>query len=296
MYNLQKYNGPSSRHTCPSCGRGRCFVYYTNEEGKALSPLVGRCDHQNKCGYHYKPADYFRDHPDRTIPEDWKKPAKVVERKLWTIKEDEVRRFRSDESTLLLYLRGLFGEDRVRAAAADYMLGAIADGSTVFWQIDIDGRVRTGKVMQYGPDGHRIKNEDNDRITWMHALLKRDGILPECWELSQCLFGEHLLRSNPDKRVAIVESEKTAVVMSMVQPDWVWLSTGGKFNLNGERLSPLAGRKIYLFPDADAVSSWDDFASKSAQLFDISVSRYAYTDDDIRNKRDIADIVIDKLK
>ena len=42
-------------------------------------------------------------------------------------------------------------------------------------------------------------------ITWIHALMKRKGLLPEEWELTQCLFGEHLLSLYPDRTVALVE-------------------------------------------------------------------------------------------
>ena len=27
-YHLQKYAGPTSRHTCPNCGGKRCFTLY----------------------------------------------------------------------------------------------------------------------------------------------------------------------------------------------------------------------------------------------------------------------------
>ena len=39
----------------------------------------------------------------------------------------------------------------------DYRLGATRDGAVIFWQIDRENKVRTGKVMQYNPeDGHRV--------------------------------------------------------------------------------------------------------------------------------------------
>lgn len=291
MYTLQRYKDRGTRHTCPSCGRKRCFAYYVNEEGKGLSKEVGRCDHENKCGYHYKPKDFFRDHPSLKIPESWKLPMTEVERKLWVINSSEVKRFRSNESTLAKYLRNRIGESFL-AAATQYELGATIDGSTIFWQIDINGKVRTGKVMAYGEDGHRIKTEEFDRVNWMHRLLMKDNLLPQEFELTQCLFGEHLLRLNPDKPVAIVESEKTAVIMACYNPDFVWLSTGGKNNLNGDRLVPLKGRKILIYPDADAVQEWKDKVASVGNLYDIAVCDLHYTEDDIQNKRDIADLIL----
>ena len=68
-YKLQPYAGVQTRHTCPSCGRKRCFTRYIDEIGDTLNDNVGRCDHESSCGYHYSPSDYFRDHPD-TIPRE----------------------------------------------------------------------------------------------------------------------------------------------------------------------------------------------------------------------------------
>ena len=31
------------------------------------------------------------------------------------------------------------------------------------------------------------------KINWVHSVMKYAGQLPEDWELTQCLFGEHLL-------------------------------------------------------------------------------------------------------
>ncbi len=42
------------------------------------------------------------------------------------------------------------------------------------------------------------------------------------------LFGEHLLPMNRGKPVAIVESEKTALVAAYYLPEYVWLASGGK--------------------------------------------------------------------
>ncbi|MBK8966966.1 MAG: hypothetical protein IPM36_09860 [Lewinellaceae bacterium] len=57
---------------------------------------------------------------------------------------------------------------------------------------------------------------------WAHAVFATD------FQLAQCLFGEHQLQiGNTGKKVALVESEKTAVLMSGLLPDYIWLATGG---------------------------------------------------------------------
>lgn len=55
---------------------------------------------------------------------------------------------------------------------------------------------------------------------------------------------------------AIVESEKTALILSLVKPDTVWLATGGKANLKASMLAPLIGLEVAVYPDADALSDW----------------------------------------
>ena len=57
-------------------------------------------------------------------------------------------------------------------------------------------------------------------------------------------------------KAAIVESEKTALIMSILCPGRVWLATGGKQNLKEAMLWPLVGMEVSLYPDADALADW----------------------------------------
>ena len=80
----------------------------------------------------------------------------------------------------------------------------------------------------------------------------------------QCLFGEHLLPSKPSATVALVESEKTALIMTHFMPDLLWLATGGKSGcFNESALQVLKGRKVILMPDLGATEKWKE---KSAIL------------------------------
>jgi hypothetical protein len=61
--------------------------------------------------------------------------------------------------------------------------------------------------------------------------------------------------------VAVVESEKTAVMMSSIFPQAVWLAVGGSQNLYriGSRLNGLKemeGRKVIAYPDKGMSLSW----------------------------------------
>lgn len=93
-------------------------------------------------------------------------------------------------------------------------------------------------------------------MNWVHSILKKQKTLDEDWQLSQCLFGEHLLSVYPDKVVVLVESEKSAVIGSSIFPGYVWLATGGKSQLSADKLRVLTGRTVILFPDADGYADW----------------------------------------
>ncbi len=61
---LEPYKGVSTRHTCPNCHRKRCFSKYIDTEKRIQFPdYVGRCDHEQKYGYHFTPRDYFEQNP-----------------------------------------------------------------------------------------------------------------------------------------------------------------------------------------------------------------------------------------
>lgn len=176
----------------------------------------------------------------------------------------------------------------------DYRVGTSKhwSGSCVFWQTDINGCVRTGKVMLYDADnGKRVKHPFN-HVTWVHSLLK----LPD-FNLRQCFFGEHLLPMNRGKPVAIVESEKTALVAAYYLPEYVWLASGGKNGcFNTDALRVLRGRQVILYPDIGATEQW---RQKLTQLRNIGIeaSIFSYleevaTDNERTAGLDIADYLL----
>ena len=168
---------------------------------------------------------------------------------------------------------GYLTEEQMQRAAQRYRLGASRDGGVIFWQIDEFDQLRDGKIMHYRPDCHR----DHDcKPTWTAYLLRKHGQLPQDWNTDHCLFGLHLLMENvrwkmDEVKVAVVEAEKTAVIMSEVKPEYIWLATGGKTELNVAKLRPLEGRRIILFPDTDAdgqtYRDWYDVAEAASDVF-----------------------------
>ena len=63
---LEPYKSIASRHTCPECKHKRCFSRYIDTEGAISFPeYVGRCDREQKCGYHLTPKTYFEQNPEQ---------------------------------------------------------------------------------------------------------------------------------------------------------------------------------------------------------------------------------------
>ena len=291
-YTLQPYTNSSSRHTCPACGRPKCFTLYVSPDGQPLHPTVGRCDHESSCGYHLTPRQYYRENPEHrrfVIPS--KRPSHCHFDQAKRVEKSPHRHGRLDrpspgiipptlipppsgDNHLITYLKTLLPSSAIDRIIADYRLASTPDQAIIFLQIDKAGQCRTGKIMQYNPyTGHRIKDPNMPgRINWIHTTLKRKKVLPKDWQLTQCLFGEQLLSSDQDKTVALVESEKTAIISSALMPQYTWLATGGKSGLTAERLASLKGRKIIVFPDVDAFKDWQQKIFTFPHL-DIRISR-----------------------
>lgn len=266
-YILEPYKGMNTRYHCPNCQQSnKTFSrYIETETGEQIHPTVGRCNRESNCGHHYTPKQYFQDNnisfdtpqpkaynPRPVTPQP--KPVSFISVEVFkaSLKAHETNHF-------VQFLINLFGVEVASELVSRYFIATSKhwNGATVFWQIDTQGKVRTGKIMLYNPTtGKRVKNIEQP-VYWAHKALKQ----PE-FELRQCLFGEHLL-IDKTKPVAIVESEKTAVIASVYLPQFVWVAVGSLTNLNAEKCSILLGRTVTLFPDLNGFEKW---SNKSKEL------------------------------
>ncbi len=316
-FTLEKYRGTNSRHTCPNCNARREFSRYIDASGNYLSADVGKCNRESKCGYHRKPKEYFADNPNSLkLQQNATKKKKELD-KLDTIKKAETSfdsiPFDYFKNTLgnywqngfVQFLSDLFRNDleAVQNALQIYYIGTWKDGLTVFWQIDGRGKIRTGKIMRYDVQtGKRqiVRSWTQDGETrqlktdWMHGKIKRD------FNLRQCFFGEHLLRKEPSKTIAIVEAEKTAVIASICFPEILWLAVGAKGYLQPQKFQVFSSRKVLLFPDADAYSDWKEKAVRAQRNgFNVRISNLIETHGAEIEKQsgfDLADYLISEIK
>ena len=276
--------GGNTKHTCPSCGRRKCFTRYIDQTtGEYVDEACGKCDHDNSCGYHYPPRQFYHDHPtaDRPKAKPYK-PTPLPPKPLCTMPMDYVVRSHSRQSEFMQWFAVVSPTDALKRVYDDYLIGATKDHGVIFWQIDEEQRVRSGKIMHYAADGHRTGNP-----SWTHASLIYNRILPDDWTLSQCFFGEHLLKDSK-KTVCVVESEKTALVCSAFYPQFTWIATGGCAQLTVEKCRVLRGRKVIVYPDSGKYEEWTAKMKKTEGI-DYSIvsalERYP-------GNTDIADIII----
>ena len=273
---LEPYNGLSSRYRCPGCDKPRTFTRYIDTEtGEQLPEHVGRCNREINCEYHYTPKQYFEENgqqlDDSSRPFKPRRAAKEYKAKPPSFIHSEAFKMSLagyDQNHFISYLNVLFDEETTSQLISRYFIGTSKHwpGSTVFWQVDSSGKVRTGKIMLYSPStGKRIK-EPYNHITWAHSVLKQPD-----FNLIQCFFGEHLLKDT-SKPVAIVESEKTAVIASQHLPQFIWLAVGSLTNLSRKRCQVLQGRKVVLFPDLNGFEKWQEKAKELSGIASFTVS------------------------
>jgi len=293
---LQPYRGPGSRFRCPQCQhRNKTFTRYIDLETHTyLADHVGRCNREEKCGYHYSPRDYFADNPYTGASPKTKlreaMPVKGIFNHLpASLMHDTMVHTAYAHNNFMFFLAWMFDWETALEAAKKYNIGTASywPGATVFWQVDKDFKIRTGKIMLYDKGtGKRVKTPFS-HIAWVHRVVGKSESRKSRKEaapaistgggmtenvpahlsdfrtfglsdflLEQCFFGEHLLSQDLNAVVAIAESEKTAVMASIMMPDFIWLAAGALNGLDPHKCRVLKNRRVLLFPDVGAYGNW----------------------------------------
>lgn len=319
----------SKKFVCPSCEQKTFVRYVSNQTGKHLSFDVGRCDRESKCGYHFTPKQFFIDNPQ---PEKLKNKsvfkrsgkgknkgmsnyvlidkngsqanyeARNLPNKSDIIKSQYLLETLTnyEQNAFVQFLLNLFPDcaEEIQDVLKMYFVGTYED-YTCFPQIDRLNRICKAKLIRFNRmTGKRLKGEfDTSSLV---AKLKKQGKVKADFQYKQIFFGEHLLSKFPNKPIAIVEAEKTAIVASLCFPEFVWLGSNSKTWLKAERLKRLGNRQIILYADADSFEQWQKIAQerrRNGQSVKVSsLIEEQATDAEKDNGFDLADYLINQQK
>ena len=281
-----KLDTSSKKFRCTKCDKNTLVRFIDIKTNDLMPDEFGRCDRETKCGFYQSPKGNFNNKSEHK----YIKPPDVSFHDYDLVIESG-RNFKSNN--FIQFVKYLFGSDATKEVIKKYLIGTSEkwNGANVFWQIDNNQKVRHGKIMLYNSDtGKRKKNELNKAyISSVRSVLNLKNFV-----LKQCLFGLHLINETETKCLAIVESEKTAILMSLFKPEYVWLATGSKSGFKYEYLKPLRDFIIIGFPDKSEYNDWNNKAIELNNLgFNISISHWLETTN-YEKGTDLADVLIEE--
>ena len=186
---------------------------------------------------------------------------------------------------------GKLTTEQMHHATQRYHLGKTKSGQPIFWMID---------DMMTPLDAH-IGDE------WISKLLKhRDPIL-NFWHAQHCLFGLHLFSGTVPsaQSISIVESEASAIVLSELFPESLWMAYATTSHLYPELLAPLEGQTVTIYPRTDPTLStyvfFRDYAEIVRRCYDIDLTIDATLEDHATESQkerciDLVDFLLDSLQ
>lgn len=279
------YLDPSSaKFECPEC-RENTFVRYVNKEGKYLHSDIGRCDREMKCGCHNKASQYFIENNisvNLVQTETIQKPTEfykisyssihVRQAILTDSSRSDYVNLNTCENNFVRYLIYIlkFSPEEVLAHLLKYNVFihqkekkyGVQDFPTIdvyndysryvnninqkvqYFYVSASNEVRTAREIHYKPDFHRDKESEK----LLHIELTE---YDKNKRVRMCIWGEHLLTEQSNKDIIIVEGEKTAFVMSLYYPEFIWLAVGGIYGISEDFDFTKSDVRYYFLPDAD---------------------------------------------
>jgi len=294
---LEKYRGSKTRFKCPRCRIKGTFARYVDiTTGEYIDDNVGRCNRETECGYHTPPSGNQLGEKQISVLSNEVLPQYLENRMTNLIDSKYVTRHVGNSDNFSQFLLKGFNKEKVRASLLKYRIGNIdywGGKSTIFFQIDQSFDVRTGKIMLYDDKTGKRKKKPFNHITWVHTALNKANESAD-FNLTQCFFGEHLLSTSKLGTYKVVESEKTAVIASILDQKCNWIATGGLQNINEQRLLPFKDKELIFVPDkGEAFSKWKAKLEPFMGDYNIRVTNMVESLP-ITDGEDIADYIIQK--
>ena len=157
---------------------------------------------------------------------------------------------------------------------------------SAFPSIDTEGNTHAIKMIPYPLTDHHRAKADSTTPMMIYKPNQNPGTY----------FGTHLLNQDTNKPVALVESEKTAIIGTLFMPVYTWIATGSSTNFNVrmvERNGALKPRQIHIFPDSDKAEEWKATANELRALgYNIFVRDEIIKLFPTDSGTDIADVII----
>lgn len=269
---------------CP-CGK-------SNKDGK-FSPYNGFVDK----GYCHSCGEIFLPNIEHIKFDQFSK-YEIIKKEVSFIEPELVKfsMINYERNIFFQWLESLFGSNTAIDLCELYKVGTSSHwekrGANIFWYCDSQGKYRSGKIMLYDQEGHRLK-KPFEHCNWVHkvAMLNK-------FHFVQCFFGEHLLSKpeNADKAIVVVESEKTALVASVYFPNAVWIACGGSTGLTEAKCRVLKNRNIVLYPDLGKFDLWSCKAENLRSICaSVKISDFLemnVSEEDRKGGYDLADYLI----
>ena len=276
----------SKKYRCKKCNKTTLVKFIDTETGEKMNSDFGRCDRSSKCGFFEIPKGKLNTHFEYV----YEKPKKTSYHD-YSLVSKSGRNYK--QNNFIQFVKSLFGSAETKKVIEKYLIGTSKkwNGANVFWQIDTNQKVRHGKIMLYNVDtGKRQKNKlGKAYISSVRSVMRLKN-----YNLNQCLFGLHLINETESRTVALTESEKTAVLMSIFKPQYIWLATGSKNGFKYKYLKPLRDYKIIGFPDKSEYNDWNNVAIELNNLgFNITISQWL-ENTKCKEGTDLADVLIEE--
>lgn len=168
--------------------------------------------------------------------------------------------------------------EQMHHAAQRYHLGKTKSGQLMYWMID---------DMLQPLDAHIGQD------AWISQLLKKREPLLQYWQVHHCLYGLHLLHTesteiteinsfdsfdscSEEKPICVVECESSAVVLSELFPDSIWMAYCTVPHLDIQLFEPLQGRTVTIYPCTDPCMSnilfFEELCDSVRKHYDITLS------------------------
>ena len=110
---------------------------------------------------------------------------------------------------------------------------------------------------------------------WISQQLKQREPLIANWQVQHCLFGLHLL-AHAESPISIVESESSAIVLSALFPETIWLAYATTSHLVPDLFAPLEGHIVTIYPNTDPTLSnylfFQDLVTLTLQQYDLDIT------------------------